>query len=648
MKTIASTRPATMSLQRKLWLAILLVLGLAFCGTFVLSTLAAKRYFEQQLFVKNVDNATSLALSMSQMPKDMVSIELLLAAQFDAGHYRLIRLLDPEGRVLLERQNLDEEPVAPQWFLNMVPLDVATGVADVQDGWNQFGRLELESHDRYAYAELWAGSRKMLLWFVALALMTGVVGAKLMRLILRPLAGVVVQAEAIGARRFITIPEPPTQEFRSLVRAMNTLSGRVKSMLQQESQRVASMRLEAQFDPVTGLLNRDGFFDRLDSLLSREDRESAGVFVILRFTQLREFNLEIGHEALDAMLRRASSRLQQIADQRPTGWTVGRLSGGDFAVLAPGETDAEAIAALLASEWHLAMDRPDSASDIQLPVGATSFSGGQDRSPLLARADDALAAAEETGRIVVREEPKDDALPLPKDLPGWRAMLDKALEPGTISLGRYPVVSYSGELLHYETPVRLNHGGRDLVAGQVLAWVSRLGWMTRLDELVLDTVLRQLKQADEPLALNLSPEAICEPSFVQLLVRRLSADPDLARRLWVEVPEHGALHHLPEFKDLCLALKPLHCRIGLKHAGPGFARIGELHDVGLDHLKLDASLVRGVDQNLGNQAFLRGVCMVVHSIGLLVIAEGVNTQAEQDMLLNIGVDGVTGPAVRQP
>ncbi len=92
-----------MSLIKQLWLAIALVMLVAFAGSFLVSSLSAKAYLEEQLLLKNLDNATSLASTLSQMPKDEVTIELLISAQFDTGHYESIRLVDPSGKILVDR-----------------------------------------------------------------------------------------------------------------------------------------------------------------------------------------------------------------------------------------------------------------------------------------------------------------------------------------------------------------------------------------------------------------------------------------------------------------------------------------------------------------------------------------------------------------
>ncbi|MCX8521235.1 MAG: GGDEF domain-containing protein, partial [Rhodoferax sp.] len=136
-----------MSLIKQLWLAVILLMALTFSASAVISVLSARHYLQQQLQMKNIDNATALALSLTQLPKDPVLLELHVAAQFDAGHYRFIRLLSPSGQTLVERvyRDIDDQdgsPMgAPAWFASLIPISVQPGQALVQDQWQQYGVL---------------------------------------------------------------------------------------------------------------------------------------------------------------------------------------------------------------------------------------------------------------------------------------------------------------------------------------------------------------------------------------------------------------------------------------------------------------------------------------------------------------------------
>jgi EAL domain-containing protein (putative c-di-GMP-specific phosphodiesterase class I) len=93
-------------------------------------------------------------------------------------------------------------------------------------------------------------------------------------------------------------------------------------------------------------------------------------------------------------------------------------------------------------------------------------------------------------------------------------------------------------------------------------------------------------------------------------------------------------------------LKRHHCSVGVEHFGRQFSQIGQLHDLGLDYIKVDASFVRGLDANPGNQMFLKGLSSIAHNIGIQAIGEGVTTAAEFAALGEVGFDGATGPAVK--
>jgi EAL domain-containing protein (putative c-di-GMP-specific phosphodiesterase class I)/GGDEF domain-containing protein len=625
-----------MSLTKQLWLAIVAVSLVLFGGAFIVSTLAARHYVEEQIYVKNVDNATALALSMSQMAKDPVTLELQLSAQFDAGHYRRISLADPRGAVLMERRNEAPAENVPAWFMRLIPLDAPPGVAQVQDGWQQFATLSVESHTRYAYAELWRGTVRLAGWFLLAAAVSGLAGSALLRLILRPLGEVVAQAEAIGARRFITTREPRTTEFRSVVRAMNTLSEGVRHMVTEESRRVDELRRQAQLDPLSGLLKRESFLGQVSAHLGQD--QAAGALGVLRVADLAEFNQRRGREAADQFLERLGQTLREVVEAHP-GWLGGRLNGADFALLAPGEVDAKGVRNRLLAAAHRVADGAG------MPIGATPYVPGESPARLLTRMDGALAAAEASGQPEIREVPADDGFAEPTDLTGWRNLLTAALVPGSVQLGSYPVVTRDGRVIHREAPARLRLGGQWQPAGRFLAWAARLDMLPALDALVADAALDHIAATHEPLGINLSPASIADPGFTAHLAGRLAKQPALARALWLEVPENGAFHDLEAFRAFCLSFKPLGCHIGLEHVGPHFSRIGELHDVGLDYLKIDAAVIRGVDTHPGNQAFLRGLCMVAHAIGVIAIAEGVSSEGERRMLPELGVDGLTGLAI---
>ena len=294
-----------MSLIKQLWLAIVVVMLTAFGASFVVSTLSARDYLQQELHRKNLDNANALALAMTQLPKDPTTLELLLAAQFDNSHYEFIRLVEPANKTVIIERSIDTAAIAsaapgsadaqaPAWFRALVPIRSEPARSLVSDGWTPFATLLLKSDPAFAYGSLWQGTLQLLSWFVAGALLIGALGSVLLRTLLRPLGRVVEQARAIGERRFISTDTPDTPEFAAVVTAMNTLSTRVRTMLEEESARLEGLRQAVQHDSVSGLLNREHFLAQVADTLESDTAPRHGALVIVRLTHLIQLNESLG------------------------------------------------------------------------------------------------------------------------------------------------------------------------------------------------------------------------------------------------------------------------------------------------------------------------------------------------------------------
>lgn len=637
-----------MSLIKKLWIAIVILMALAFGGSFIASTITAKNYLQQQLQMKNIDNAASLALSLSQIEKEPIKIELLLSAQFDTGHYQYIGLVSPAGEIISERKADSDRQDAPAWFEQLVPINVEPGVAQVQNGWQQFGTLRLESHSGFAYRELWNATLLMLLWGLLMIAISGILGTLALRRILSPLNDIVNQAEAIGDRRFVTIEEPQTLEFKALVAAMNRLANRIRNMLNEESRRLEQLRLEANYDHVTGLMNHDYFLRRVEAHIANEEGFNGGLMIVCRIAELAHIDRVLGRKETDALLKRLGEALEGLCGNSGS-LMAGRLNGTDLAVFSGHPGDDFVLANQIKGILIRAAGLPAPHEYLQIPtvVGRVSGATGIESIDKLIE-----AAIKEIGAVhadlpyvisagdIEKHQNKDEN--------EWLKLLVVALESRMLKLARYPVANAAGELLHYESPVRLQIAPDEpwLAASEFVPWAIRLDLITRVDNLVAELAFDELRLQDGAIGLNVSTRAMCNPDYVAHLSRLLQANAAHAERLWLEVPEQGVFENLREFRDFTAQLKPLGCKIGMEHVGTHIARLGELHDLGLDYIKIDASVIRGIDQNPGNKAFLRGLCLIAHTIGWLAIAEGVQNEQELAALPELGIDAMTGPGVK--
>jgi len=542
-----------MSLFRQIWLAVIVSALVAFTGSFVAGMLTARLYLSQQLAIKNNDNAASLALSMSQLEKDPVTIELQVAAIFDSGQYQIVRLIDPEGRVMLEKISQPLAGDVPAWFVRLFPIVSEPGRAQVSDGWKQFGTIELVSHSQFAYRALWDGGLLLLLWFAVGGVVVGLLATQFLQRIKRPLDAVVGQAEAICERRFIRIAEPKPPELKSVASAMNAMVDRLQAMFAKEAGRLEALRREATLDALTGLANRPYFLNQLDAALSDDDAPPAGSLLLLRVADLAGINRRIGREMTDELLRRVGAVLQeqaaerQIADRHAAA--AARLNGADFALLLPGVHDPSAVAErLLAAfgEWASAGLIDGEAVG---HIASSPYLHGQKIGALLARLDSALASAESQGALAwQRAESGDQERATTRD--DWRKLLDGAIQGQRLRLVEFPVAGNGGQLLHLECPLRLQaaDSGEWLAAGSFMPMASRLAMTAELDMAAARLAIERLAAGAAAVAVNLSGESLHDARFTERLHALVSARKDLAPRLWLEISEIGAFRHFNEFQ----------------------------------------------------------------------------------------------------
>ena len=327
-----------MTLYKQLWIAILILLSIIFVGSVFTSSMSAQQYMERSVSGHNQNYANFLGLLLNSdcavETCDKAHLETWLKPPMDQGYIRTIKLVSPDDEVLFDDQAPEKPGSAPDWFKGLFPIEPTPGTVSIQAGWTPLGDLALTTPTESVYTELWEGSIQLSILFLITTFIAGLLGNLALKRILSPLDAVVIQANALGERRFITTPEPYTFEFKRVVVAMNALAARVKAMLEQEAETLNQYRQELQEDKVTKLLNRDHFMTVFKSTLQRDDSTGAGAIAIMRITKLVELNNTFGYKNVDAMLTDLGSQIRWLVNING-GWTASRLNGSDFMVLAP-------------------------------------------------------------------------------------------------------------------------------------------------------------------------------------------------------------------------------------------------------------------------------------------------------------------------
>jgi diguanylate cyclase (GGDEF)-like protein len=633
-----------MSLIRQIWLLLFGVLLFALLGSVATHTLVQRQALREQLQVRNDDGAMMLALALSLQRGDPERMELVAATQLDTGHYRRLRLQRDDGSLLFEREQPERPGSAPRWFAQLLPVTVEPGSATVSDGWLPLGRLQLWSQTDSALDALWSGCLRMTGWLAMLGLLAAGVAALAVRSWRRPLDATVAQAQALEERRFVLADEPRVPELRRLTRSMNSLVRRLQTVFEQQAATLDELRLQAQADAVTGLLQRRHFMAQLDHALRAEQQRGAGLLLV-RLRQLEAMNRRIGHDAADRLL----AALAQVLQSYPShvkGALTGRLNGSDFALYLPAAGMAEETARSLLDALRAALLTVD--REAELAIGGADLPMPCSATAALGLADGALAQAETESAFAVCI-----AAAAPADAPvhgqgKWQLRLTDALQAQRARLGEFEVRDPRGELLHLDCPMQLQLDAKGAfeAAPRWLAMAVRCRLVDQADRLALALALQAIAQDLRPRAVNVAAASLSIEGFIDEVRQQLQAAPEAAAKLWVDVAEAAALQPR-RLREAIVAWQGLGVRIGLEHAGARLRELPRLHALGVHYVRIDGSFVQGVATQSAVRELARGLVTLLHGMQLQVLAEAVQDPDDLATLWALGFDGATGSALRQ-
>jgi len=634
------------TLRQELWIALLIVIFVGFVSSVLISTNSAKSYFSTQLYLKNVDNASSLALMISQLDKDPVELELLVSATFDTGHYKRIELQDPNGEVIIKRTFTDElEASAPNWFKAIYGLNVQPGVGQVNNGWQQFGTLFIESHSQYAEQALWESALKLFFSFLIVAFFACIVSAYFLSRILKPLDDVVYQANAFGEKRFIKSKVPRTFEFARLVQSMNQLSTRFSRIIKEDSKRLEELRFKSQHDELTGLANREYFGATLEAHLQKSKDHAHGALFLFRIVNLDQISEQISRVEMVNFLRRFSDMLIGFLELNQEHFSenyIARISHSDFTVLFSDIDDIDQLSERVKA-MHQAFIEEYKSVKLAIPHSCTYILKEDSRFDVLKRVDELLKSGN-TKQVAVRAKEVDSKQKseLFDDATSWQSAIESALDNQTLEINTFPVMSFTGQLMQNQLGLSLELGGQLYRASYYYQWANRLKLLARLDWGLIKQLVNEynVEPPNELISVELSAQTLLDDTAIASILTYLSAFPELASKICFYIRESIAVSEIEIFKDFCEQVRCMGAKVALKRVGPEFTKIKKIQEFGLEMIKIDSVYGHNISYSQDNQTFLRGVCTLAHSIGIKVVAQGVTSQDDLDTLINLGFDGV--------
>jgi len=416
----------------------------------------------------------------------------------------------------------------------------------------------------------------------------------------------------------------------------------------------AELQQRAYADALTGLPNRPLFEDRLNHALLRLERanhhrvEDRLAVLFIDLDGFKPVNDSFGHAAGDVILVEAADRLRAQARECDT---IARVGGDEFLLLLEDiSSTADAIA--IARRVLETLTRPfcieDKDVEISCSIGVVVHPDHGERDKLVAHADAAMYAAKRAGGngyVLFEPHMGSEAA----DQLGLQSDLRHALERGQLALHYQPKIdSTRGCISGVEALLRWNHPTRGMVSPTVfIALAERFGLINRLGNWVIDEACRQIAEwrasgVRMRVAINLSVHQLRESGLAERIaaaLRRHAVEPD---QLLCEITESVAMEDIKATQHTFDELARIGVFLSIDDFGTGYSSLNYLRQLPARQLKIDRSFVCDIEHKQDARAVVDAVVRLAHALGLRVVAEGVETVGQHNILMAMGCDELQG------
>ncbi|MEX0729292.1 MAG: GGDEF domain-containing protein [Aquisalimonadaceae bacterium] len=490
--------------------------------------------------------------------------------------------------------------------------------------------------------------RNQLLLIAGLTLLLSLLGGTLMaRGVTRPINTLVAAASRIAHGNYNSpVPRESEDELGTLANAFNQMQEGI-------AQREERIIHQAHHDVLTGLPNRSSIQQRLEHTLSG-NRLTPLILILLDIARFKQINDTLGHATGDAVLLTVANRLQLVVEGRGI---AARVGGNEFLVILEDQLreNAATAARSLLDSIALPVGLHDANIPLSLNAGIACFpDDGDAPETLMRRADVALHAAkrEDAGQPFLYRSGDDERhlrqLQLLHDL---RAAIDN----DELVLEFQPKTSLAdGRLVGAEALVRWNHPSLGRVAPDVfIPLAEQSGLIQPLTHWVLVNALAACaawRQAGLrlPVAVNLSGLDVLDhrlPETVRGCLAAAGLPPD---NLTLEVTESMLMRDAPLARTHLQQLRAVGARLAIDDFGTGYSSLAQLRQLPVDELKIDRSFVKSMTMDTGDAIIVRTIIQLAHSLNLKVVAEGVETREDWDLLREYGCETGQGFGIGRP
>lgn len=407
------------------------------------------------------------------------------------------------------------------------------------------------------------------------------------------------------------------------------------------------IRYQAYHDSLTGLYNRTYLFAKLDEALRETNRPERLAVIFVDLDRFKQINDGLGHESGDQLLCQVSQRLLQAVRKDDI---VARFGGDEFVILLTEFADLDEVTDIT-RRMLTEIEKPFELNGQMYFIGASigvSFypSDGADRDTLIKCADLAMYKAKENGGGIVfyDAEMRESGTSRMR----IETLLRKSIQQPDFQLFFQPQLTPSGDIIGAEVLIRWGPNGEWIPPEMFIAVAEDTGLIKHLDRWVLMTAcqkhLEWMNVLNRPfrLAVNISTKQFQQSDFIEYVRYVLETTRMQPEWLELEITESAFIDQPGRVVHQIHDLKKMGVRIAIDDFGSGYSSLLYLRDFPVDTLKIDRGFIQGLEDNPANLSIVKAILQVSQDLGIEVVAEGVETMRQKEILERLRCDVLQG------
>lgn len=632
-----------MTLSKQLLLLISALFLTIFTVNYVISIQNIRSYLQIEAQAHAQDTATSLGLSLSPyIAKESDPIlNTMISAIFDMGYYKEIKLSNAEDQNLVRMTNNKVFEEVPNWFVNLLPMETATGESEISSGWTIGGTVYVTINPGYAYLKLYQQAKSAFYYSLVSFLLSVGLLIFVLRFTLKPLKNINELALSIAEGNFDTIESIPwTTEVKNVAHSMNIMSRKLSGVMENLNDKLSYLGQKLLLDSLTGLYNKNTF----DSDLKQLYLENAEAFLFLIKTDsLTSLVKERGSDAIDSFLQSCASQFKQTAQNFSNEATAYHFYGAEFAVLArnislpqAGKL-AKALSGALTELGH-AHHKDDIG---HIGVVAIDLLGSPEA--MLPAAYEAYEQAVTIGPNSYYIRTGDDRA---KDIAEWKTLVFDIVERSSYKIHfTGPMVNIAdNRILMEEAFIQaFDKQGVPLPVGIFVAIAEKYEKIVAMDQGMIEKVIDQLNGTSSSMniAVNLSTRTIKNSDFRAWLSYQLKQNTSIIPQLIISFSAYAVAKDFNAYHEFIKFLHAFGVRVMLKRYDSQSMSLSQLKTLKPDFVRLSRELSNNLQGDNEKASFLQTLKEIGDLLDISVLAENIRSDADFDIVRNIGLDGAS-------